>query len=154
MSDPVLHVALLRPEIPPNTGNISRLCVGLGVPLHLIRPIPFSIDDKQVRRAGLDHWPHLALVEHDDEAAFWHWAEGRRVHLFSSHGQRPYTRCPFTRGDVLLFGSETTGLPRALVEARGAWRIPMPGPVRSLNLSNAVAVVTYEALRQVEPGWF
>ncbi len=155
MTEPLFHVALYHPEIPPNTGNVGRLCVGLGARLHVVHPIGFSMDAKAVRRAGLDYWRHVDLVEHADEAAFWSWAEGRRVHLFSARGLAPYTACPFAPGDVLLFGRETVGLPAALVAARGAWRIPMrPGPIRSLNLSNAVAVVAMEAARQVRPPWF
>jgi len=154
MPEPDLHIALYHPEIPPNTGNIGRLCVGLGLVLHVVHPISFSMDDKAVRRAGLDYWHHVRLVEHVDESAFWRWAEGRRVHLFSSHGDRPYTACSWTHGDVLLFGRETVGLPRELVEVHGAWRIPMTGPTRSLNLSNAVAVVVYQAIQALRPALF
>lgn len=154
MADPVFHVALYHPEIPPNTGNVGRLCVGVGAALHVVHPIAFSMDEKQVRRAGLDYWKHVTLYEHDSEEAFWRWAEGRRVHLFSSHGQQPYTRCPYAEGDVLLFGQETVGLPRELVEAHGAYQIPMTGPIRSLNLANAVSVVMYQALQQVRPSLF
>lgn len=155
MDDTTLHVALYHPEIPPNTGNAGRLCVAVGAVLHVVHPIPFQMDEKAVRRAGLDYWKHVRLVEHADEQAFWAWAEGRRVHLFSSHGAAPYTACRYQPGDVLLFGRETVGLPRELVEARGAWRIPMaPGPIRSLNLSNAVSIVVYEAMRQLAPPWF
>lgn len=151
---PDLHVALYHPEIPPNTGNIGRLCVGLGLALHVVHPIAFSMADKYVRRAGLDYWKHVDLTEHADEAAFWQWAEGRRVHLFSSHGEGLYTDCRYERGDVLLFGRETVGLPEALVAERGAWRIPMTGPTRSLNLANATAVVVYQALQVVRPAMF
>lgn len=155
MEDASVHVALYHPEIPPNTGNAGRLCVAVGGVLHVVHPIPFQMDEKAVRRAGLDYWKHVRLVEHADEAAFWRWAEGRRVHLFSSHGQAPYTAVRYRRGDVLLFGRETVGLPPDLVAARGAYRIPMEeGPIRSLNLSNAVAVVVYEAMRHVRPEWF
>lgn len=154
MSAPLLHIALYHPEIPPNTGNVGRLCVGLGAALHVVHPIAFSMDAKQVRRAGLDYWKHVDLHEHADEAAFWAWAEGRRVHLYSAHGEGSYTQATYQPGDVLLFGCETRGLPDALVAERGAWRIPMrPGPIRSLNLSNAVAVVAMEAVRQLQPDW-
>lgn len=149
-----LHVALYHPEIPQNTGNIGRLCLGLDATLHLVHPLSFDTDEKAVRRAGLDYWKHVRLVEHPDEEAFWAWALSRRVHLFSSHGQRPYSACRYERGDVLLFGRETVGLPPELVTARGAFHIPMVGPIRSLNLANAVAVVCYEALRQLEPDLF
>lgn len=152
MSD--LHVVLMNPEIPPNTGNVGRLVLGVEVPLHIVHPIGFSMDDKQVRRAGLDYWKDVDLVEHENAEAFWDWAEGRRIHLFSAHGKQVYTACDFQPGDVLVFGCETKGLPRALIEQRGAYFLPMTGPVRSLNLSNAVAVVTYAALRTVRPGLF
>jgi len=149
-----LHIALYRPEIPPNTGNVARLCVATGSVLHVIHPIGFSMSAKQVRRAGLDHWPHLSLHEHADGDAFWAWAEGRGVHLFSSHGREAHTRAPYGDEDVLLFGPESVGLPRAWVAARGAYRVPMTGPVRSLNLSNTVAVCTYAALQRIRPGLF
>ena len=151
---PDLHVALYHPEIPQNTGNIGRLCLGLDATLHLVRPLSFDIDEKAVRRAGLDYWKHVKLVEHTDEDAFWAWVADRRIHLYSSHGERPYTTCRYERGDVLLFGRETVGLPPELVASRGAFHIPMIGPIRSLNLANAVSVVCYEALRQLEPDLF
>jgi tRNA (cytidine/uridine-2'-O-)-methyltransferase len=151
---PHLHIALLHPEIPPNTGNAGRLALGLDLALHVVHPIGFSMGEKAVRRAGLDYWKDVRLFEHEDAPSFWRWASGRRVHLFSAAGKRPYTQCSFRRGDVLLFGRESVGLPRSLVEERGAFRIPVPGPVRSLNLSNAIAVVAYEGMRQVCPDWF
>ncbi len=155
MTDPTLHVALYHPEIPPNTGNVGRLCVALGARLHVVHPIGFSMDEKAVRRAGLDYWRHVDLQEQADEDSFWAWAEGRRVHLYSAHGAQPYTRCPYQRGDVLLFGCETVGLPRELVEARGAYVIPMlDGPIRSLNLGNAVSIVVYEAMQRIRPDLF
>jgi tRNA (cytidine/uridine-2'-O-)-methyltransferase len=155
MPEPLLHIALYHPEIPPNTGNIGRLCVGLGARLHVVHPISFSMDERAVRRAGLDYWQHVDLLEHVDEAAFWSWLGGRRVHLFSSHGNLgSHHTCAFEHGDVLLFGRETKGLPLDLVAARGAYVIPMcDGPIRSLNLSNAAAVVAYEAVRQLAPDW-
>ncbi len=149
-----LHIALYRPEIPPNTGNVARLCVATGSVLHVIHPIGFSMSAKQVRRAGLDHWPHLTLHEHADVDTFWAWVAERPVHLFSSHGARPHASATYRDGDVLLFGPESVGLPPEWVAERGALRVPMTGPVRSLNLSNAVAVCTYEALRQIHPGLF
>jgi tRNA (cytidine/uridine-2'-O-)-methyltransferase len=150
----VFHVALYHPEIPQNTGNIGRLCLGLNATLHLVHPLAFQTDEKAVRRAGLDYWHQVSLVEHPDEAAFWTWAQGRTLHAFSSHGERPYTACRFAPGDVLLFGRETVGLPPDLLDRVGAYRIPMIGATRSLNLANAVAVVAYEALRQVRPDLF
>jgi tRNA (cytidine/uridine-2'-O-)-methyltransferase len=154
MTGPDLHIALYHPEIPQNTGNIGRLCLGLDATLHLVHPLAFDTSEKAVRRAGLDYWKHVKLVEHPDEDAFWAWAEGRRIHLFSSHGAQPYTSVAYAEGDVLLFGRETVGLPPELVAARGALHIPMIGATRSLNLANAVAVVAYEALRQLRPSLF
>jgi tRNA (cytidine/uridine-2'-O-)-methyltransferase len=154
VAEPVFHLALLHPEIPGNTGNIGRLSLGLGARLHLIHPLGFDPSDKAARRAGLDHWVSVDVQEHESAEAFWAWSEGRRVHLFSAAGSRAYTQVPWQRGDVLVFGRESMGLPRALVAERGAWRVPTPGPVRSLNLSNAVAVVAYRALEHLEPGLF
>jgi len=150
--EPLLHIALLTPEIPGNTGNIGRLAVGLGARLHLIHPLGFRVDEKAARRAGIDHWKNVDRMEHADADAFWRWAAGRRVHLLSAKGERPYTAARFERGDVLLFGRESTGLPEELVADRGALRVPIPGAaVRSLNLANAVAIVAYEAYRQLQP---
>jgi tRNA (cytidine/uridine-2'-O-)-methyltransferase len=154
VADPVFHIALLHPEIGPNAGNAGRLCLGLGARLHLVHPLGFQTDDKAVRRAGLDYWKHVDVVEHDSAEAFWAWTAGRRVHLFSAKGSEAHTRCPVQAGDVLLFGRESVGLPQDLVDRHGAWRIPMPGAVRSLNLSNAVAVVAYAALQRVRPELF
>jgi tRNA (cytidine/uridine-2'-O-)-methyltransferase len=149
-----LHLALYHPEIPQNTGNIGRLCLGIDATLHLVHPLSFDVSEKAVRRAGLDYWKHVRLLEHPDEEAFWAWAAGRRVHLFSSHGKRPYTAIDWQPGDVLLFGRETVGLPKELVAERGAWSIPMIGATRSLNLANAVSIVAYEALQALAPEVF
>ncbi len=154
MSEPRLHLALVEPEIAPNTGNVGRLCLAVGARLHLVHPLGFQTDEKAVRRAGLDYWKHVDVVEHRDLEAFWAWVGERPSHLFSSHGEAPFTACPFERGSVLVFGRESVGLPRSLVEARGAFTIPMPGPTRSLNLSNAVAIVAYAALMRIEPALF
>lgn len=147
---------MFQPEIPPNTGNVGRLCVAVGAALHLVHPLGFSTDEKAVRRAGLDYWRHVDLTEHPDPRAFFDWADGRRVHLFSAKAERTYLDCDVQSEDVLVFGCETRGLP-AEVRARypAAWRLPMkPGPIRSLNLGNAVSVVTYDALRRIRPPWF
>ena len=151
---PLFHLALVEPEIPGNTGNIGRLAVGLGVPLHLVRPLGFSLDAKHVRRAGIDHWSQVDLHVHDDLDAFLAWAEGRRLHLMSARARRAYTEIAFQAGDVLVFGRESVGLPDDLVARFGGWAIPTPGAVRSLNLSNAAAVTAYEALRQLAPQHF
>lgn len=145
---------LYHPEIPQNTGSIGRLTVGLEIPLHLVAPFSFDISERAVRRAGLDYWPSVDLRIHENEADFWVWAEGRTLRLFSSHGAAPFTEAPFAAGDVLIFGRESVGLPKELVETYGAWRIPMSGPIRSLNLSNAVSVVAYKAMEKVRPSLF
>ncbi|MFT6160903.1 MAG: tRNA (cytidine/uridine-2'-O-)-methyltransferase [Myxococcota bacterium] len=154
MSEPRLHVVLYNPEIPPNTGNVGRLCVGIGARLHVVHPIGFSMDQRQVRRAGLDYWKHVDLVEHEDGDAFWAWAEGRRLHLYSSHGTATYASVTHEPGDVLVFGRESVGLPKDIIAKHGALTIPMDGPTRSLNLSNAVAIVVYNALQTVAPALF
>lgn len=149
-----LHVVLYHPEIPQNTGNIGRLCVGVNVTLHVVHPLGFSLGERAVRRAGLDYWKHVKLVEHESAAAFWRWAEGRRIFAFSTHAETPYTQAGFAEGDVLIFGRETAGLPEEVRSAHPTLRIPMTGPVRSLNLSNAVAVVVYGALKDIRPEFF
>jgi tRNA (cytidine/uridine-2'-O-)-methyltransferase len=153
MPPPLLHIALVWPEIPQNTGNIGRLCLGVGARLHLVHPLGFQTDEKAVRRAGLDYWKHVDVMEHADLAAFDAWRVDRPTHFFSSHGEAPYTRIPFADEDVLVFGRESVGLPPALT-AGGSWSIPMTGPIRSLNLANAVSVVVYGALQRLRPGLF
>lgn len=147
-----MHIVLVEPQIPPNTGNIARLCVGTNTPLHLIEPLGFSIDDKQLKRAGLDYWSDLELYCHPNLDALKTKVPGARFLYFSKKAHWPYTQIRFYNGDYLVFGSETTGLPEALLrdEANAVYTIPMFGPVRSLNLSTAVGIVLYEALRQVK----
>lgn len=152
--EPIFHVALVHPEIPQNTGNVGRLCLALGARLHLVHPLGFQTDEKAVRRAGLDYWRQVDVVEHADLPSFWAWAGDRRAWLTSSHGTLPHTRVPFARGDVLVFGRESVGLGPEVLAGRTAIGIPMPGPTRSLNLSNAVAVVTYAALQRIRPELF
>lgn len=151
---PVLHIALMNPEIGPNAGNIGRLCLGIGARLHLVHPLGFDTNDKAVRRAGLDYWKHVDVVEHDDAAAFWRWTEGRRVHLLSTKATQSYAQPEWQSGDVLVFGPESRGLDEALFDEFPVFRIPMTGPIRSLNLSNAVAVVAYAALQRITPDLF
>ena len=148
------HIVLVEPEIPPNTGNISRLCVGTGAVLHLVGKLGFEITDREVKRAGLDHWKHLDLRRHEDLAALEETHGGRRFLYFSKHGKKPYTEARFMPGDFLVFGSETRGLPREVVAQNQdiTFYIPTTPLVRSLNLSNACAVVLYEAIRQIETG--
>lgn len=148
----MLHIVLYEPEIPPNTGNIIRLCANTGCTLHLIEPLGFDLDDKKLRRAGLDYSEFAELQVHSDMAAFFT-ATGRpRVYAISTRGERGYHQASFQPGDALLFGPETRGLPQSLLddlEPENCLRIPMRSDSRSMNLSNATAVVTYEALRQL-----
>jgi tRNA (cytidine/uridine-2'-O-)-methyltransferase len=151
----MIQVALWEPEIPPNTGNIARLCVATGAALHLIGRLGFRLDDRELRRAGLDFWPEVRLVHHPTLTAFESALAGSSIFCFSAKATTCYTAAPYTRDCCLLFGKESAGLP-AEVLARYADRtftIPMPsGKVRSLNLATAVGIVLYEALRQIE-GW-
>lgn len=148
----MFDVILYQPEIPPNTGNIIRLCANTGVRLHLVKPLGFELDDRQLRRAGLDYHEFAAVVVHDDwPACFAHFAD-RRIFAVSTRGARRYAANHYVAGDVFLFGPETRGLPAALLESfpeERRIRLPMLPESRSLNLSNAVAVVIYEAWRQV-----
>jgi len=152
--EPRFHIALLHPEIGPNTGNIGRLCLGVRARLHLVHPLGFRTDEKAVRRAGLDYWKHVDVVEHDNADAFFAWVADRPLHLFSARGEQAYIDCPYEPGSVLLFGRESRGLPQELVDQHGAFRIPLEPAVRSLNLANAVAVVAYTALPKVAPELF
>lgn len=146
----MFHVVLYQPEIPPNTGNIIRLCANTGACLHLIRPLGFSMDDKLLRRAGLDYAEHASVRTHASLGAFETAVSPTRVLLFSTHGTQPYTDAVYQTGDALLFGSETRGLPaQAHARASARFFIPMQAASRSLNLSNAVAIVAYEAWRQL-----
>jgi tRNA (cytidine/uridine-2'-O-)-methyltransferase len=149
------HVVLIEPEIPPNTGNVARLCAGTGSPLHLVGKLGFRIDEHAVRRAGLDYWHLVDVRRHDSlEDAERDVARetGRpaRSWLFSGQGATSYLDVPFEPGDALVFGKESVGLPRELLAERSAnaVAIPMLGAVRSHNLANAVAIALYEALRK------
>ena len=147
----MFDIALYQPEIPPNTGNILRLCANTGCRLHLIHPLGFSLDEKQVRRAGMDYRDLAVVQEHDSFAAFNVAMQGRRVFALSTKARSTYAETAFQIGDVLLFGPETRGLPEALLLSLPdelKLRVPMLPDSRSLNLSNTVAVVVYEALRQ------
>jgi tRNA (cytidine/uridine-2'-O-)-methyltransferase len=148
----MLHVALLEPEIAANTGNIGRLCAATGAALHLVGRLGFRLDDRSLRRAGLDYWPAVEVHRHADLAAFEAALAGARTFYFSAHAATPYTRASYQDGDCLLFGSESQGLPPGLLgrHAEQALTIPMPaGRVRSLNLATAVGIALYEALRQI-----
>ncbi|MEE2830220.1 MAG: tRNA (cytidine(34)-2'-O)-methyltransferase [Myxococcota bacterium] len=152
-SEPALHVVLVEPLIPQNTGSVGRLCVATGTRLHLVEPLGFDIDEKRVRRAGLDYWSEVDLCVHEDWAAC-RQAIGipsHRWYFFSSHASQPYDEAAYQEGDVLVFGKETEGLGADLLGElpSQARTIPLFGPVRSLNLSTSVGIVVYEALRQM-----
>jgi tRNA (cytidine/uridine-2'-O-)-methyltransferase len=148
--EPILHVVLHQPEIPYNTGSVGRTCVAIGAKLWLVRPLGFRVDDYYLRRAGLDYWEHLnwQVVENWDELMAY-FGQSRRW-LFTKKAERSYVDVAYARGDVLVFGSESAGLPDTLLaeHPQAQLRIPTRSDVRSLNLSNAVAVASYEALRQ------
>ena len=153
--DPLCRVVLVEPLIPENTGNISRTCVGTGSELHLIQPLGFELTESRVKRAGLDYWQDLAMDVHQDFAA---WDEvvrtaydPSRVFFIETWGESSIHEVQFRRGDWLVFGKETTGLKdhASRLEPSRVLKIPMPGKVRSLNLSNAVAVTVFELMRQV-----
>jgi tRNA (cytidine/uridine-2'-O-)-methyltransferase len=148
----MLHVALWEPEIPPNTGNIGRLCAATGTRLHLVGRLGFRLDDRDLRRAGCDYWPAVDVQFHDSMEAMEAALPDARIFCLSARATTSYTRAEFRDGDCLLFGSESRGLPPTVLErhAGRAFTIPMPtGHVRSLNLATAAGIVLYEALRQV-----
>lgn len=148
--EPQLHVVLFEPEIPYNAGSVGRTCVAVGAKLWLVRPLGFRVDDHNLRRAGLDYWQHLEWEVVDDWPALQARLPGMQPWLFSKTASRPYTDVSYQRQDVIVFGNESQGLPRRMLDEAGdrSLQIPIRPQVRSLNLSNAVAVVAYEALRQ------
>ena len=146
-----MHVVLYQPEIPPNTGNVIRLCANTGARLHLIRPLGFELDHAKLRRAGLDYHEFADVAVHENLDAFTASVRPQRLFALSTRGRTLYTQAQFGADDAVLFGPETRGLPQALLDALPAeqrLRLPMQPHNRSLNLSNAVAVVVYEAWRQ------
>jgi tRNA (cytidine/uridine-2'-O-)-methyltransferase len=147
-----MNVVLVEPEIPPNTGNVARLCAATGTTLHLIEPFGFKLDDKELKRAGLDYWPRLQWHRWPHWSAFEEkLPPSARLWLIESNGPRDYAAANYQLNDYLVFGRETAGLPKDIIDKyRKNWlRIPMfDSKVRSLNLSNCVALVLYEALRQ------
>lgn len=148
----MLHVVLFQPEIPPNTGNVIRLCANSGAALHLIRPLGFELDHAKLRRAGLDYHEFATVAAHEDLAAFRRAVAPPRLLALSTRGSRRYDTVEYADGDALLFGPETRGLPQEVlddIEESHRVRLPMRPGNRSLNLSNAVAIVVYEAWRQL-----
>jgi len=145
-----LHVVLIEPEIPANTGNISRTCAVTGTSLHLVEPLGFSVDDKHLKRAGLDYWHHLDLHYHQSFKELREQYPGNNFFFATTKGEKFYTDFCFGPGDFLVFGKETAGIPLKLLKENWEYclRIPMGENIRSLNLSNSVAIVLYEALRQ------
>lgn len=152
ITDPVFHVALFEPEIPPNTGNIARLCAATCTPLHLVGRLGFRTDDKAVRRAGLDYWDEVDIRFHLNMEALYAALPESRFVYFSKKVERIYAHFRYQPGDCLVFGSETRGLPRELLDQNRdrCLLIPMFNPaIRSLNLATAVGIGLYEAIRQV-----
>lgn len=146
-----MHVALYEPEIPPNTGNIARLCAATGTELHIVGVTGFRMDDRTLKRAGLDYWDHVTLHRHIDLDTLYNSLPGSRLLYLTTKSNRPYSEIAYLPTDCLVFGPETRGLPQELLNANPETRItiPMPsGNVRSLNLATSVAIVLYEALRQ------
>ncbi|WP_010272294.1 tRNA (uridine(34)/cytosine(34)/5-carboxymethylaminomethyluridine(34)-2'-O)-methyltransferase TrmL [Paenibacillus senegalensis] len=144
------HIVLVEPEIPANTGNISRTCAATGAHLHLVRPLGFNTDDKTLKRAGLDYWHSVKLEYHDSfEEVKVKYPEGR-FFCATTKASKSYTEFQYRDGDFFVFGKETAGLPPAILEAHSdtCIKIPLSSAVRSLNLSNAAAIILYEGLRQ------
>ncbi len=147
----MFHIVLFEPEIPPNTGNIIRLCANTGCQLHLIKPLGFDLEEKSLRRAGLDYHEWANLHVHDNYDAFINDQQPQRIYALTTKGQRGHADVEFSPGDYLLFGPETRGLPediRLRIHQQDWLRLPMMADSRSMNLSNCVAVMVYEAWRQ------
>ena len=148
-----IHVVMVNPEIPPNTGNVARTCAATNSVLHLVKPLGFDISDKALKRAGLDYWPYVTLEVHESLDEFLEKYKGRRMFLSTTKGEKLYTDVSFRDEDMILFGRETAGLPRDFIKEHEdmAIRIPMSENtrLRSLNLANSVNIVLFEALRQV-----
>ena len=145
------NIVLVEPEIPPNTGNIARLCAATSTRLHLVHPLGFDITDKHLKRAGLDYWHLLDIKEYDNWEQFVHSASSSNFHFFSTRGEKNIWEVEFNPGDFLIFGSETRGLSENILNENKDFvvSIPMNGLTRSINLSTAVGIALYEALRQV-----
>jgi len=146
-----MRIVLFEPEIPPNTGNIARLCAATKTPLHLIEPLGFKVDNKHLRRAGLDYWPHVDVIIHPNFDDFLERIKPPRLVLASTKATMPHHRFEFHPEDAIVMGPETRGLPSEMMEKYPAGvRIPIWGEVRSLNLSTATGILLFEALRQTD----
>lgn len=153
MSKALFRVVLVEPEIPNNTGNIGRTCIGAAAELHLVGKLGFEINDKRLKRAGLDYWKHLSWHQHESFEAWLSQVEDTsRIHLFTTKTKKTIYRSSFQKGDWLVFGKETKGLSADILGMFPDQHVtlPMYGPIRSLNLANAVSIGLYEAIRQVE----
>ena len=151
IDNPILHVVLLNPQIPANSGNIARLCGATEIPLHLVHPLGFKVDDRHLKRAGLDYWNEVDIRHHESFEAFLEAkGDGGKVMAFSTHAVQCYTRAKVKRGDYLLFGKESSGLPLQIRDSYEGCRIPIWGKVRSLNLSTAVGIIVYHFLHAME----
>lgn len=146
----MFHIVLVEPEIPQNTGNIARTCAATGAVLHLVGPLGFSLEDKYLKRAGLDYWHLVNVKYYENYQEFEEKNKGNTMYFLTTKSERCYTKASFKPGDYLIFGKETAGLPMDLLKRNWDYtlRIPMVDDARSLNLSNSVAIVLYEALRQ------
>lgn len=149
-----IHIVLVEPEIPPNTGNIARSCAATGAHLHLVKPLGFSIDDRSLKRAGLDYWPFVKLEVHESLEEFLQEYQGRQMYLATTKGTHRHTDVQFEDEDMILFGRETRGLPKDFIarHQENTLRIPMSADtrLRSLNLANSVNIILFEALRQLD----
>ncbi len=147
-----LNIVLVEPEIPQNTGNIARTCAVIGARLHLVKPLDFDISEKSVKRAGLDYWDKVDITLYENLEDFKNKNKNRNMYLLSTKSKKVYTDIKYNEGDYLVFGPETRGLPENFIleNFSNSVRIPMGKNLRSLNLSNSVAIVAYEALRQLD----
>ena len=145
-----MHIVLHQPEIPANTGNIGRTCAATGTALHLIEPLGFRLDEKSIKRAGMDYWDKLDVTRYMNLEEFWEKNRGAKIWYATTKAKRLYTEAAFSPGDYIMFGKESAGIPEELLveHEETCIRIPMMEEIRSLNLSNSVAIVLYEALRQ------
>jgi len=150
MNDTRLNVVLVEPEIPQNTGSIARTCAAIGAPLHLVKPLGFSLEDRYLKRAGLDYWHLVEVVHHENLGEFLKSTEGADLKFITKKASQTYDRIDFSGEIYLVFGKETSGLPEDLLQRNidHCYRIPMKGEARSLNLASAVTLVAYEACRQ------